>query len=354
MIRYGPLALPAPVAAEDEAAGDPLLDVLGDFLVAVLRADVAATWKRVCPNASLGVVNGPTNAGRGHFTFDPRKGKLLDPRLPSLFLFREDQTPEQLTLDIRKTQTKVVAWWVLPRSKDLHDARRRDAVSNAVIKAFDRALYDARHAAWVVPGDLAKPEALAVAFATSTSAVTLSGSALTGALAGTTLRDPRAVILRTAPAPGAYAVGQDIQVVGTGANGRPFTAVVQLTDPDGGEDVSTIWHLTDVHAVKLPAMTSTAGRIAVGYDASPEAALGSILPRVADVMLLRAHRGVQKTVPFLIRDHDTGRVTDTRTFEVVEVVILVDEQLTGVQAARAALHTDLTTDDGSNLVAGDN
>jgi hypothetical protein len=143
-------------------------------------------------------------------------------------------------------------------------------------------------------------------------------------------------------------------VVGTGPNGRPLTAQVQLTDPDGGEEVSTIWQYVGVDAVALPPMTSSTGHILIGYDASPEVTLGSVLPRVADVMLMRAHRGVLKTVPFFIRDNETARVTDTRTFEVVEVVILVDEQLTGVQAARDALHVELTTEDGTDLVAGDN
>jgi hypothetical protein len=62
---------------------------------------------------------------------------------------------------------------------------------------------------------------------------------------------------------------------------------------------------------------------------------------------------VQKTVPVFLRDHDSGRVTETRTFEVVEVVVLVDEQLTGAPRTPAALHAEITTEDGSDLVVGD-
>jgi hypothetical protein len=316
--RFGLLPLPVPPRAKGPA-GDPALEVLGAFLAAVLKVDVGKAWEPLAPGRPI---------VRGVFPHSVVKRRFVKEDLPHLFVFRSGNgRSERYTIDTyRRTQT-VLVQWVFPPALNEHQTDR-DPVVNAIGAAMERALYRARHPAWVAPADLAAPEGLVLPTVAPTQPGIWSGAALTGPLAGKVIQAARAVTISTAPAKGAYAVGAPITVVGRDATGHVCTDSVSLTSADGGELVRTFWHFSQVSEVRMPAMPSAAGSFSVGYAASPEATLGSLVMRHAGFSQLEVQRPAEvKPLLIAIKNPET-RINDAPLpFEMVELALDVSELL---------------------------
>jgi hypothetical protein len=316
--RFGLLTLP--VSAEPKGSpGDPALDVLGAFLSAVLAADVGAAWEPLAPGRPV--------VRRVHH-YSVFKRRFMKEDMPSLFLFRSGTGKcEPYTADAYLRTQTVLVQWVYPPAINEHQVER-DPFVNAVGAAMERAIYRDRHSAWVVPSDRAAPDGLMLPVATSTQPTTVTGSALTGPLAERRVEVARSVTITTAPAPGAYAVGVPIPVVGRDERGRPLRDTVTLSAKDGGETVPTLWRFSAVSGLALPAMAGTAGTLSAGYADSPEVALGSLLNRHAGIFRLWVAKPAEvKPLLVAIKNPETRANDAPMAFEMVELALTVEELL---------------------------
>jgi hypothetical protein len=316
--RFGLLGLPV-AAAPNGTTGDPALGVLGAFLSAVLTAELAAAWEPLAPGRPV---------VRRVFPYSVYKRRFLKEDMPSLFLFRSGAgTCEPYTADAyRRTQTVLVQWVYPPAINE--NQIDRDPFVNAVGAAMERAVYRGRHPAWVVPSDRATPQGLLLPVATSTQAVTLTGGALTGPLAPVPVEAARSVTLTTAPAPGAYAVGVPIPVIGFNWRRRAVRDSVTLTAKDGGETLTTFWHFSRVTELVLPAMASTAGTLFAGYADSPDVALGSLVLRWAGLFRLEVAKPAEvKPLLIPIKNPETRANDAPLPMEMVELALSVEELL---------------------------
>jgi hypothetical protein len=315
--RFG--ALPLPLPAVTGPAGDPALDVLGSYLAAVLSAELGHAWAPLAPGRPV---------VRRVFPHSVAKRRFVKEDLPSLFLFRSGTGQcQQYTIDAYLRTQTVLVQWVFPPALNEHQTDR-DPFVNAIGSVLERAINRGRHAAWVVPGDLAAPEGLVLPTPTSTQAVVLSGPALTGALASAVVQATRSVTLTTAPAKGAYTVGAPIGIFGFDAAGVPRSDTFTLSSPDGGETVPTFQRFAQVDQIGLPGMKTTAGRFSAGYAESPEAALGSLVMRYAGLFTLLVSRPAEvKPLLIAVKNPET-RVNDApMPFEMVELALSLSELL---------------------------
>ena len=348
---FGALDLPALVGDEDHAGGDPLLDAVGAFLTAVMRAKLEDLWKRIDPNkARPSICNGP--GGRGYFPHNPQRHRLIETMLPALFVFRKtDQKVSTIAQEHPQHATRIAVQWVYHRGADQKKSSLREPFANAVGKAISDAIFEGRDSSWVLDSDLAIPDALVLAQATSTSPVTLSGAGLTGALATTPWPKglARAVTISTDPAPsGTYATGSDIVVTGTNDRGAPWVTKVRLTQSAGNETVSTIWLYKGTTSIALPAMLSGAGRIRVGYGPSTVVSLGSILRTAAGCSRLDVDTiSPAKVLPIqVVKDLEKG-TTDVLVLEMVETILVAEE----LRTRDPAVHYDQLGTGGGDLAS---
>lgn len=288
-----------PYQERDLSPGDPALVQVASFAASVLQADCNMAWTVLSPgkpdivDAIDGTLDGTGPARRAFFD-DPRRGYFNDADLPALFVYRAAQTTSQwLAADCQRLRSQIVVAWVMPPTTDDDQRRQRSTFFHAVRSALHLALSQRRHASWTVDGDLADPDGLKTAFATSTSPVTISS--FNGVLAGETMTAARPITITTAPAVGAYNTTAPIPVTALLDNGLAHTESVYLTDPDGGETIKTIFPFVSPTTVALPEMVTTAGSIEIGYADSPDVRKGSLLQRacrVRSMLLTRTQTSV--------------------------------------------------------------
>ena len=337
---FGALAFPAPVAEEDDgrgitthAAGDPCLDVLADFFRAVLIADVGDAWAQRAPAADEQPIV------RRVFTHNPAECEFTEADLPALFIWRGGSPAfDQYQEDVQRNTETLTLWWVFPRAPQPDHQRVRDPLINAIGKACARAARRGRHPAWILSAD-GSADATAIKYYgfASTSTLTWSGADLDGAVGGGVVHAPRPVTILCLRDIGAYNTTDPVEVTGRLANGVEHTESFTIDDPDGGMTVTGIWNFASVTRIFVPAQPRDVGRIAVGYAASTEAALGSLVKRAAGLVSLSVC-GAKKT-SFRIQDDEGDQ---SGPFYAAEMAVVIEEH----EAADIASFDSLGDTDG--------
>jgi hypothetical protein len=151
--REGLLTLPMVEAGDpaSSAVGDPLLDVLGAFLMASVNADTKAGWSVVTPRPTPPhTTSVPISR---IFTHNPDKSSFTSSQLPALFLWRASWpklTP--FSQDWKAQVSQVSALWC-PAQESFDKDAMRDPMRNAIAKSIHRNIERGRHPAWKVVGD---------------------------------------------------------------------------------------------------------------------------------------------------------------------------------------------------------
>lgn len=151
---WGAISIPlAPISGE-QAAGDPALTFIGDFLVAFLTTDQNATaqWSVTGVAATQDPVK-KFIVGRP----DDKTRPISVAWLPALFLFRNGGTFDRWGDDWDVVKDKVIVLWVLPISGP-EVKRAQLPFANALVKCVYDAIELGRTPSWVQPGD---PEPIA-------------------------------------------------------------------------------------------------------------------------------------------------------------------------------------------------
>ena len=322
-----PVAAPTvyPPADRTRAPGDPALVQLGTFAATVLQADCGAAWtaldrgRRDQPGAVDGTRAGSNVVRSVHYS-DPRLGYFEPDVLPGVFVWRSKIGKwSWAAANCQRRTGQITVAWLPPRAEADPQRRERDPFTNAVYASLFQAFSKLRHPAWVTDADRADLDGLLVAFATSTSVQTISS--FTGALAGQTMVAARPISITTTAAPGAYNTTDPIVVTGLLKGGASFVERVYLTDPDGGETITTIFPFSSPTSVRFPAMVSTAGTIAIGYSDSPDVRKGSLIQPAAGCAELHPSEGVYSEIR--VRQPNA----DPMPFMAMEFPLYVEEDL---------------------------
>lgn len=143
---FGLLELPAPAPAEGAALTDPALDVLLDFMRAVLNADLGDAW----------AARAPTDAEPVAYVFNhaPASESFNMDETPALYAWRSDDAggTHRYAQDLFADEGGFTVIWVPPPLPQ-EDARFIEAARNGIKKSLKAAFGQGRHPAWVVSGD---------------------------------------------------------------------------------------------------------------------------------------------------------------------------------------------------------
>lgn len=145
---YGNLPLPIPKPREGEVAGDPSIQVIGEFLHAILNGHASELWTEVGPY-------GDGQPAKSLLFYNPSRYGVNEADLPALYVWREKVlSSERIGADYYVRNSEVMAVWIPPMPKDRNESIRRDPVFNAISAIFDNVLDPlARDPSWVVPQD---------------------------------------------------------------------------------------------------------------------------------------------------------------------------------------------------------
>lgn len=340
--QFGAIALPP--ATTDAPIGDPALGKLASFCAAVLNSDAQAAWAAVFPRP-----DDPALAPvvRRVFTSNHVDITWTEAELPALFLWRERGRQTDATFGYRTEAATFRLVWVFPKDEAQKHATRT-AMPRALMAALGAAIYQQRHPAWDDAGDddvkaptrAADPDAIALARATQTSPLTLSGASLDGVLGGDTLSPRRGVSVTTSAAAGAYSTAAPIVVTYTDWHGEEQTGTIDLTDADGGETVTGLFEAAAVTEVAIPAQALTTGTLSVGVMA--RAGRGSQLLERAGFMRLSLDEWQPTTVNVEVLDDSADqRVARVIRYQAVQATLTATEQHVRAPATTASpLATD--------------
>ncbi len=142
--RFGALPLPVPAPVAGEAAGDPALTVVLDYLKTVLNARAGTVWGQIAPARGALV--------KSVYTHDPDELDFVEPQTPSLYAWREEGSSEQIAADYRIEHSKIVLLWVAPPDNQ-NSLRPRVPYANALAKVVETALTLGCDPTWVAAGD---------------------------------------------------------------------------------------------------------------------------------------------------------------------------------------------------------
>jgi hypothetical protein len=133
-----------------EAAGDPGLTVLADYLQTFILTYGAAAWTAI---AGASPANQSVPCFRA-FTHDPSETEFNERDLPAIFLWRTGsaETPAWIADDYRVTFDTVRVLWVPPAAPQAQGTRRHP-FTNAIVKLIDDAIGRERFPEWVRKGD---------------------------------------------------------------------------------------------------------------------------------------------------------------------------------------------------------
>lgn len=255
-----------PTLSVDSPAGDPALQVLGDYVQAVCNARLAAAWATVMPGRQV-IEN--------VFTHDPRES-FNDAKTPALYVFRlkssgEASSAELMAEDWLIERTQIALWWVLPSGQQ-DKMLARTPFANAIRKTLARALYQERDAAYQKLGD-PEPTALDVATdadaillstATSTSTASYSGAGLDGAVGTAAISPQRSVTLALGGAPTDWTDGSTITVTGTNVVGGDLSETFSVSAGDVPTTLTSASNWGSVTEVDVDAQATTTGTLSVG------------------------------------------------------------------------------------------
>jgi hypothetical protein len=319
---FGAITLPAGVPASGEPVTDPALGVLLSFLQAVLNAQLSAAWNAVNPATTP-----PQLPVRHTYPHNPQERWFGRDKVPALYLFRSSTNPgtqERDGEDFYRSKDRLTLYWVFPPVKqDIH--RTRDPILSGIAKALGVALEKGRHPAWVVAGDLADPDAIKLAVATAVIGQTYTAVDFDGASGAEAVYAARPFSITTLPEAGAYNTTDPIEFTGYLADGSEFTDSVLLTDPDGGETISGLWPFATPTTVFIPPQLLATGTVSLGYAASPESYLGSLVKRYAGLSVLSLSGAGKPTVIRVeMKDTDDSR-NATQVFPALEFEIQIEE-----------------------------
>jgi hypothetical protein len=363
---FGALSLPAGVPGTDDgdglttaAAGDPCLDVLGAFFSAVLIADVGDAWDERAPASDEQPIV------RAVFTHDPIEVEFKEFLCPALYLWRsgEGAGVDEYAEDLLRDSASLRLWWVMPHVPDPDVHRQRAAFLNAVGKAIARACNAGRHPAWVTAADAtADADAVRLASTNTQASVTWSGAGLNGATGGGTVNASRHVTVTTTASAGAFNIADPILVTGLLDSGASFTESIYLTAVNGGQTIEGIWRFTAITSVTRPGQTLAAGSVSVGFAASPEATLGSLVKRAAGLSRLHVPAPA-KPKKFDIENEAAERIGP---FYAVEMAIAIEEieqddpvqqvadgLLVDISAGTYGAQLTVTNEQGETMSVGD-
>lgn len=265
---FGSTELPA--SPTDLPVGDPALLKLGTYLQAVINAQLGTAWDAMRPrdgDFSLPV--------RAVLTHDPRRRSFNDARLPALFVFRTKGGFVRGAEEFDSDATDICVIWIYPPEIQIKQVPR-EPFANAVAKVVRRALELERHPSWVDAGDPdprapsfdADVDSIVLAQATSTSAVSLSGAELDGAIGDSVMAPRRGLTITTSTTGSpAYNTSDPIEIAGVNLFGLDATWSLQLTQANGGETVALPQDVAQVTQVDLPEMLSALGSISIGTAA---------------------------------------------------------------------------------------
>lgn len=143
---FGLLPLPAPAPAAGAAVTDAALDLLLDFMKAVINADLGDAWAAVCATDALPVAY--------VFAHNPDLESFNGDETPALYAWRNDDggSTKRYSQDYLADEGGICVLWVPPPAQQ-EDRRAREPFRNGLKKALKRALAQGRHPAWVVDGD---------------------------------------------------------------------------------------------------------------------------------------------------------------------------------------------------------
>jgi hypothetical protein len=142
--QVGALALPIPVAPG--SLGDPGLDILADYILAVMEKYLAAAWQSRAPGEPI---------VRTLSTHDPEECEFRMLELPLLSVWRHtDDAPKRLTDAYQETEDTIHIMWTTPPATQVKGTERYpffkafdSVISTAVIKERDPAYVHASEVA---------------------------------------------------------------------------------------------------------------------------------------------------------------------------------------------------------------
>jgi hypothetical protein len=144
--KLGALDVPAPAAAADKALGDPALDIIASWAMAIINAYGTTAWRSLYPAPSVPVKSIVTNS--------PDEGGVNRNALPSLFVWRLQTGPIVRIADSWRVRDSVVALdWFPQFEPDQVRRKRRSNFINAVQATLASGIRRDRDPAWTIVGD---------------------------------------------------------------------------------------------------------------------------------------------------------------------------------------------------------
>ncbi len=143
---FGALPLPLVAPTAGEAAGDPGLTRLANYLKAWINAECAAAFRAVFPVAASALVVNHA------FTHSPHEN-FNDADCPSLYLWRTGgEAAERVAEDYDITHDTLQLYWVFPPAS-AETQKLRATLASAIQKQVVHAVETGRHPAYVLAGD---------------------------------------------------------------------------------------------------------------------------------------------------------------------------------------------------------
>ena len=143
--EFGGINFPVAAPSGDEPIADPALRYLGEYLQAVLVAQLGTAWAARSPGSGI--------VPDAHlFYWDPRSGIFDEGRLPALYIFEQSSTTARIADDYWEDRRQLAVWWCADFGQEIIECKRMPII-NAIGKVIERALRLERDPAWVVDSD---------------------------------------------------------------------------------------------------------------------------------------------------------------------------------------------------------
>lgn len=317
---YGATAVPLAVTTP---AGDPALRDIADYCQAVLNTYASTAWVALEP--------AHTQVVRNAFTHDPRPAhhEFNANDLPALYVFRERGTFGDFSQSIRRAEDAATMLWVFPAAPPPKQTVR-SALAPGIMRMLDTLLERGRDPSWTkatdsdvtAPAIAADPDAIKLAFATSTSPQTYSGAALDGIVGDDVMNPRRALTLTQAAAVGAYSTDPVTVTYETWSGGE---ATVTFTPTVNGGVVHTMTsEAKRAVSASFPAQPGIFGTWQLGTAA--RSGRGSVLLQTAKLRELRMLDWKVEQVVIQVKDAD-GRTSFSMPYQAVSAQLRLREDL---------------------------
>jgi hypothetical protein len=356
--RYGALELDVPLAAEGEAAGDPALTVIANYLKAVINACATTAWRQIAPELGKAGKDSPVNSV---FTHDPEEAKFTEKSLPALYVFRsQGGITQDDGEDYRIVRSTVTCWWIY-RPTTQNKTALRASFANAIAKVIDDAIDTGRHPAYVRDGDTdprapsydADADSIKAAVASATTAQSYSGNDLDGVVGGEEMSPPRSPTVTLSGDASNFVVGSTVTWTGVNAIDEEVSVSVTL---DGPGTYDAEYDLVQVTSIDVDAQAGTGGTLAFGT--ATRAGLGTDVYTAAGLFEISATRPTPKIINIGILSQDP------RPYDAFEILLEVQEKFRvdysqyapiedhdGAEGLGAGIDVILEQSDGDNIAS---